>query len=142
MPDWLPAAPTPQHPPMYLPLTFPPITQLRHFESDLMVHNNFPGQLAVPEFHWQDLILQTCWFLYMNIHLTSVTIDRMSIRTVLEWNRLLHALAILKRLSELVVGPLPILNKEHGGWLLRLFFDSLPSTLIERCPALERLEML
>ncbi|KAF9146733.1 hypothetical protein BG015_011505 [Linnemannia schmuckeri] len=111
------------------PLSLPPLTRLHHFKCDLLVHNTFPGQLPVPEFRWQDLVLQTCWLLQLNRHLTSVVIDRMTIRTAGEWNRLSQALAGLEKLSELVVGPLPIVNEENGGHLLRLFFDSLPVSL-------------
>ncbi|KAF9120230.1 hypothetical protein BGW39_011570 [Mortierella sp. 14UC] len=104
-PNWLPEATTATIDDVTVAL--PPMRRLRRLSCDLM----------------------TCWLLRLNPRLTSVTIDRMNLRSPQELNRLSHALGSLEELSELEVGPLPIVNQETGGRLLRLFFDSLPSSL-------------
>ncbi|KAG0261941.1 hypothetical protein BGZ95_004110 [Linnemannia exigua] len=83
----------------------------------------------IPVVPWQHLILQTAWLVSLNLHLRTITIERMSVRTTEELFRLSQALAELKKLHELRLGPIPVSHDDQGVALLNSFLDSLPSSM-------------
>ncbi|KAG0277953.1 hypothetical protein BGZ95_005036 [Linnemannia exigua] len=96
---------------------------------DMLVYEWLQRFYKVPTVPWRHLILQTAWLVSLNPQLTTITIERMTVRTTEELYRLSQALTGLAKLHELRLGPIPVSHDGQGVALLNSFLDSLPSSM-------------